>query len=61
MPFKGIKVLEMGQFIFIPYCGVHLADFGADVIKVEDPAGGDTMRAAGAAHLPVEKGRGDGE
>jgi len=53
MPFKGIKVLEMGQFIFIPYCGVHLADFGADVIKVEDPAGGDTMRAAGAAHLPV--------
>lgn len=53
MPFKGIKVLEMGQFIFIPYCGVHLADFGAEVIKVEDPAGGDTMRAAGAAHLPV--------
>ncbi len=53
MPFKGLKVLEMGQFIFIPYCGVHLADFGAEVIKVENPAGGDSMRAAGAAHLPV--------
>lgn len=49
MPFKGIKVLEMGQFIFIPYCGVHLADFGAEVIKIEDPAGGDSMRASGAA------------
>lgn len=47
MPFKGIKVLEMGQFIFIPYCAVHLADFGAEVIKVEHPAGGDTMRAGG--------------
>ncbi len=52
MPFKGIKVIEMGQFIFVPYCGVHLADLGAEVIKVEHPEGGDTMRAAGVAHLP---------
>ena len=53
MPFKGIKVIEMGQFIFVPYCGVHLADFGAEVIKIENPETGDTLRGGCAGHLPI--------
>ncbi len=45
----GIKALEMGQFIFVPYCATHLADFGAEVIKIENPAGGDPLRVTGQA------------
>jgi formyl-CoA transferase len=41
---KGIKVLEMGQLIAGPFAGKTLADFGADVIKVETPVTGDALR-----------------
>lgn len=44
MVLKGIKVVEMGQFIFVPYAAAHLADMGAEVIKLENPAGGDPQR-----------------
>jgi formyl-CoA transferase len=40
----GIKVLEMGQLIAGPFAGKTLADFGADVIKVETPITGDALR-----------------
>ncbi len=40
----GIKVLEMGQLIAGPFAGKTLADFGADVIKVETPVTGDALR-----------------
>ena len=40
----GIKVLELGQLIAGPFAAKTLADFGADVIKVESPAGGDPLR-----------------
>ncbi len=53
MPLKGIRVVELAQFIFVPYCCVHLADLGAEVIKIEHPAGGDAMRAASTSHLPI--------
>jgi crotonobetainyl-CoA:carnitine CoA-transferase CaiB-like acyl-CoA transferase len=43
---SGIKVLDMTQFLAGPYCGLILADMGADVIKVENPQGGDFVRAA---------------
>jgi formyl-CoA transferase len=43
-PLAGIKVLELGQLIAGPFAGKTLADFGADVIKVEAPAGGDPLR-----------------
>ncbi len=52
MILDGIKVVEMGQFIFVPYAAVHLADLGADVIKLENPAGGDPQRNTKHAHLP---------
>jgi formyl-CoA transferase len=46
-PLADIKVVELGTLIAGPFCGQILADFGADVVKVEDPNGGDPMRAWG--------------
>jgi len=46
-PLHGLKVLEFGQFIAGPYCGQLFADFGADVVKIEPPEGGDAMRQWG--------------
>jgi formyl-CoA transferase len=43
-PLDGIKVLELGQLIAGPFAAKTLADFGAEVIKVESPAGGDPLR-----------------
>ena len=40
----GLKVLELGQLIAGPFAGKTLADFGADVIKVEPPGDGDPLR-----------------
>jgi formyl-CoA transferase len=46
-PLAGIRVIEVGNFMAVPFCGMQLADLGADVIKVENPAGGDLTRATG--------------
>ena len=43
-PLRGIKVLEMGQLIAGPFAAKTLADFGADVIKIEPPGSGDPLR-----------------
>ncbi|MCC7346132.1 MAG: CoA transferase [Variibacter sp.] len=44
LPLAGIKVLELGQLIAGPFCGRMLADFGAEVVKVEPPGHGDPLR-----------------
>nr|BBX81298.1 CoA transferase [Mycobacterium florentinum] len=41
---QGFRVLEVAQFTFVPAAGAILADWGADVIKVEHPLRGDTQR-----------------
>lgn len=43
-PLAGLKVLELGQLIAGPFAGKTLADFGAEVIKVEPPGTGDPLR-----------------
>lgn len=40
----GLRVVEMGQLIAGPFAGKTLADFGADVIKIEPPGAGDPLR-----------------
>ena len=46
LAFSGLKVIELASLVTGPYCGKLLADFGADVIKVEPP-GGDPARRLG--------------
>ena len=46
-PLKGIKVLDFSQVLSAPFCGMMLADMGAEVIKVERPGLGDISREYG--------------
>lgn len=53
---SGIKVVEVAMWGFVPSAGVVLADWGADVVKVEHPVHGDPMRGlltGGAASVKV--------
>src|SRR6266849_1579303 len=43
-PLTGIRVVEVGNYMAAPFCGMQLADLGAEVIKVEHPDGGDQVR-----------------
>jgi formyl-CoA transferase len=46
-PLEGLRVIEMGALIAGPFCGQILGDFGAEVVKLEDPRTGDPMRQWG--------------
>jgi formyl-CoA transferase len=46
-PLAGITVLEVGAFMAAPFATMQLADLGARVLKIENPAGGDPVRATG--------------
>jgi formyl-CoA transferase len=46
-PLQDLRVTELGQLLAGPFCGQLLGDFGAEVIKVEDPGQGDPMRQWG--------------
>ncbi|MGN6468893.1 MAG: CaiB/BaiF CoA transferase family protein [Rhizobiaceae bacterium] len=56
-PLSGIRVIELARILAGPWAGQLLADLGADVIKVENPKGGDDTRSWGP---PFVKGK-DGE
>jgi crotonobetainyl-CoA:carnitine CoA-transferase CaiB-like acyl-CoA transferase len=51
----GVKVLELAEFGFVPSCGAILADWGADVVKVERPQG-DPLRLVQKAGLVADTG-----
>lgn len=44
---SGVRVLDIATFVAAPFCGTILGDFGAEVIKIEQPEGGDSLRKFG--------------
>ncbi|HEY7542426.1 MAG TPA: CoA transferase [Methylomirabilota bacterium] len=54
LPLAGYRVLELAHLIAGPACGMYLADMGADVVKIEQPGGGDASRTAYGTHLGAE-------
>ena len=56
-PLAGLKVIELGQLIAGPFAAKTLADFGAEVIKIESPGAGDPLQKLGGD--PLQKLGGD--
>lgn len=56
-PLEGLRVLDLGTRISAPFCAGLLGEMGAEVIKVEDPKGGDFMRTIGPFARPTGRGR----
>lgn len=64
MSLQGIRVLDFGRYVAGPYCATLLADFGADVIRIERPGGGDdrfivpvTEAGEGALFMQVNRNK----
>lgn len=64
-PMEGIRILEVAQFTFVPAAGAVLADWGADIVKVEHAEMGDAQRglvrvlgydAGGSSFAPIMEG-----
>ncbi len=59
-PVNWLKVVELGRMVSAPFCGKILADAGAEVIKIEEPPGGDPARSYGPfpGDIPDPEGSG---
>jgi CoA:oxalate CoA-transferase len=55
MLLAGVRVLDLSRMLAGPYGSMLLADLGAEVIKIEDPQGGDPMRAMGPPFLGSDR------
>lgn len=53
--FKDVKIVEVAQYVFVPACGSILADYGADVIKIEPPGKGDAYRGLVTSKAQTER------
>jgi crotonobetainyl-CoA:carnitine CoA-transferase CaiB-like acyl-CoA transferase len=49
LPLDGIRVIDLGQIFAAPYCTLQLAMMGAEVIKIEPPGTGESLRRAGSS------------
>ena len=47
MPLRDVRVVDISNFLAAPMISMFLGDFGAEVVKVEKPAGGDELRTWG--------------
>ena len=61
---KGVKVLDLSRLLPGPYCTLMMADYGAEVIKIEEPSKGDYIRwrkpaveGIGARHLTINRNK----
>lgn len=64
LPLEGIRVLDFGRYVAGPYCAALLAEFGADVIRVDKPGGSEdrflapvTSEGEGALFVQVNRGK----
>jgi crotonobetainyl-CoA:carnitine CoA-transferase CaiB-like acyl-CoA transferase len=55
LPLAGLRVIDVGTRIGAPFCAGLLGEMGAEVIKVEDPSGGDFMRTIGPFVTPGDR------
>ena len=58
LPLAGVRVLDLSNVLAGPFCGYNLARLGAEVVKVENPNGGDLARRLGADPAMAERGMG---